>query len=46
MEFETPLEEGILLQRYKRFLADVRRPDGEEFTNECAARIALTSAKP
>lgn len=32
MEFETPLEEGILLQRYKRFLADVRRPDGEEFT--------------
>ncbi|PKM45109.1 MAG: DNA/RNA nuclease SfsA [Gammaproteobacteria bacterium HGW-Gammaproteobacteria-1] len=32
MEFETPLLAGTLLQRYKRFLADVRLDDGSVIT--------------
>lgn len=35
MKFEPPLQAVTLLRRYKRFLADVRRPDGEELTVHC-----------
>lgn len=35
MRFATPLQQGILLQRYKRFLADVRLLDGRIVTATC-----------
>ncbi|MCY1271976.1 Sugar fermentation stimulation protein A [compost metagenome] len=35
MRFEPPLEEGRLLQRYKRFLADIETPQGERLTIHC-----------
>lgn len=35
MEFLPPLLPGRLVQRYKRFLADVRLPDGEIITAHC-----------
>lgn len=35
MRFDSPLQQGILLQRYKRFLADVRLPDGNVVTATC-----------
>ncbi len=35
MEFTPLLEEGRLLRRYKRFLADIRTLDGEELTIHC-----------
>ncbi|WP_226565672.1 DNA/RNA nuclease SfsA [Shewanella chilikensis] len=35
MEFIPPLQSGILIQRYKRFLADVRLDDGTEITLHC-----------
>jgi sugar fermentation stimulation protein A len=35
MIFPAPLEKGILLKRYKRFLADVRREDGTQTTVHC-----------
>lgn len=38
MEYEAPLVEGVLLRRYKRFLADVRLPDG----TEAVAHVANT----
>lgn len=36
MRFQTPLLPGVLLQRYKRFLADIRLEDGREVTAHCA----------
>ena len=35
MKFLTPLLRGILIQRYKRFLADVRLDSGETITATC-----------
>jgi sugar fermentation stimulation protein A len=36
MTFDRPLIRGILLRRYKRFLADVMLDDGEPVTAHCA----------
>ncbi len=35
MQFKTPLIPGTLIQRYKRFLADVRLSSGEVITSTC-----------
>ena len=35
MRFDPPLEEGRLLRRYKRFLADIETPAGERLTIHC-----------
>tara|TARA_Y100000994_G_C15675011_1_gene435334 strand:+ start:45 stop:758 length:714 start_codon:yes stop_codon:yes gene_type:complete len=35
MEFESKLKSGVLIRRYKRFLADVRLLSGEEMTIHC-----------
>lgn len=42
MKFEQPLQSATLLKRYKRFLADVVTPNGEEFTLHCANTGAMT----
>ena len=35
MKYPGPLEQGVLLRRYKRFLADVETPGGETITMHC-----------
>lgn len=35
MEFPQPLESGVLIQRYKRFFADVAMDDGRAVTAHC-----------
>lgn len=42
MEFISPLQPATLIKRYKRFLADVRLPNGEITTIHCANTGAMT----
>ncbi len=35
MKFDSPLEQGIFVRRYKRFMVDVKLDNGEEITVHC-----------
>lgn len=45
MKFDTPLLEGTLVNRYKRFFADVRLTSGEVVTAHCANSGSMLSVK-
>ncbi|MDZ7322399.1 DNA/RNA nuclease SfsA [Kosakonia sacchari] len=42
MDFSPPLKSATLIQRYKRFLADVITPEGETLTLHCPNTGAMT----
>ncbi|RUO80672.1 DNA/RNA nuclease SfsA [Idiomarina tyrosinivorans] len=42
MQFNPPLQQGKLLRRYKRFLADIEWPNGEVETVHCPNTGAMT----
>ena len=35
MQLQKKLQEGVLLKRYKRFLADITNQEGESITIHC-----------
>lgn len=45
MKFDAPLIEGVLVNRYKRFFADVKLPSGEIVTAHCANSGSMMSVK-
>ena len=45
MRFSSELIRGILIQRYQRFLADVRLPSGEIVTAHCTNTGSMTGCK-
>ncbi|MFC3033182.1 DNA/RNA nuclease SfsA [Pseudoalteromonas fenneropenaei] len=42
MQYSAPLQSALLIQRYKRFLVDVRDETGREFTLHCANTGKMT----
>ena len=45
MKFDKPLIEGILLKRYKRFLADVKLNNGQYVTAHCPNSGSMKTCK-
>ena len=43
MIFENPLLEGVLIKRYKRFLADVKVKEGSMVTVHCPNTGSMTN---